>query len=94
MARGNQRDKAREANQKKACPTEALEGSVANADFGGTYLQMAAQKSGTQMSGTEMQREREKVAEKMRQKQLAGMCSLLSVGFLNKEPGCVTGTWC
>lgn len=49
MARGNQRDKAREANQKK----------------------MAAQKSGTQMSGTEMQREREKVAEKMRQKQLA-----------------------
>lgn len=49
MARGNQRDKAREATQKK----------------------MAAMKSGTQMSGTEMQREREKVAEKMRQKQLA-----------------------
>jgi len=45
MARGNQRDKAREANQKK----------------------MAAQKSSNNMSGSEMQREKEKVAAKMRE---------------------------
>jgi len=49
MARGNQRDKAREANQKK----------------------LAGQKKGTTMSGTEMQRDKEAVAEKMRQKQAA-----------------------
>ncbi|KAN0108190.1 four F5 protein [Hyaloscypha variabilis] len=49
MARGNQRDKAREANQKK----------------------MAEQKKGNSMSGSEMQREKEKVAQKMREKQAA-----------------------
>ncbi|TVY50028.1 hypothetical protein LOCC1_G000160 [Lachnellula occidentalis] len=50
MARGNQRDKAREANQKK----------------------LADQKKGNGMTGSEMQREKEKVAEKMREKQAAG----------------------
>ncbi|KAG9234818.1 putative serf family protein [Amylocarpus encephaloides] len=49
MARGNQRDKAREANQKK----------------------LADQKKHNTMSGTEMQREKEKVAQKMREKQAA-----------------------
>jgi len=49
MARGNQRDKAREANQKK----------------------LASQKSGNSMTGAEMQREKEKVAAKMREKQAA-----------------------
>jgi len=49
MARGNQRDKAREATQKK----------------------LAAQKSHNTMSGAEMQREKEKVAQKMREKQAA-----------------------
>ncbi|CEA17198.1 4F5 domain protein [Blumeria hordei DH14] len=50
MARGNQRDKAREANLKK----------------------LAEQKKGNSMSGPEMQREKEKVAQKMREKQAAG----------------------
>lgn len=49
MARGNQRDKAREANQKK----------------------LAAMKKGNSKSGTEMARDKEAVAEKMRQKQAA-----------------------
>ncbi|CAD6505150.1 BgTH12-00645 [Blumeria graminis f. sp. triticale] len=49
MARGNQRDKAREANLKK----------------------LAEQKKGNSMSGPEMQREKEKVAQKMREKQAA-----------------------
>jgi len=49
MARGNQRDKAREANQKK----------------------LAGQKGGNAMTGSEMQREKEKVAAKMREKQAA-----------------------
>merc|ERR1712093_65621 len=48
MARGNQRDKAREANQKK----------------------MADMKKGNSMSGSEMQREKEKVAAKMKEKPL------------------------
>ncbi|CZS90228.1 uncharacterized protein RAG0_01368 [Rhynchosporium agropyri] len=49
MARGNQRDKAREANQKK----------------------LASQKNGNSMTGSEMQREKEAVAQKMREKQAA-----------------------
>jgi len=49
MARGNQRDRDRIANQKK----------------------MATQKSSNNMSGSEMQREKEKVAAKMREKQAA-----------------------
>ncbi|KAH8906952.1 hypothetical protein BR93DRAFT_968508 [Coniochaeta sp. PMI_546] len=47
MARGNQREKAREANLKK----------------------MAAQKKGNTKSGTELQRDKELAAEKMREKQ-------------------------
>jgi len=49
MARGNQRDKAREANQKK----------------------LQGQKAGNSMTGTELQRAKEKAAEVMRQKQAA-----------------------
>jgi len=49
MTRGNQRDKAREKNQK---------------------LQ-AQQKKGNAKSGTEMQREKEALAAKMREKQAA-----------------------
>ncbi|CAJ2510372.1 Uu.00g050750.m01.CDS01 [Anthostomella pinea] len=49
MARGNQRDKAREKNQKAE----------------------AAKKSGNQMSGTAMQKNKEDVAAIMRQKQAA-----------------------
>jgi len=49
MARGNQRDKAREANLKK----------------------QAALKKGNSKSGTEMAREKELVAQKMREKQAA-----------------------
>ncbi|KAK4156677.1 hypothetical protein C8A00DRAFT_12431 [Chaetomidium leptoderma] len=51
MARGNQRDKAREANQKK----------------------LAANKKGHGMSGSELAKAKEVAAEKMRQKQAAGM---------------------
>ncbi|TVY32361.1 hypothetical protein LSUB1_G006662 [Lachnellula subtilissima] len=58
MARGNQRDKAREANQKK----------------------LADQKKGNAMTGSEMQREKEKVAEKMRQKQAAADAKKLADG--------------
>ncbi|RDW60821.1 4F5 protein [Coleophoma cylindrospora] len=53
MARGNQRDKAREATQKK----------------------LASEKSKNNMTGSEMQREKEKVAAKMREKQAAGRLS-------------------
>ncbi|KAL2203541.1 hypothetical protein CC79DRAFT_1371593 [Sarocladium strictum] len=49
MARGNQRDKAREANLKK----------------------QAGQKSGNNMSGSEMAKAKESAAEIMRQKQAA-----------------------
>ncbi|PSS27197.1 hypothetical protein M430DRAFT_32030 [Amorphotheca resinae ATCC 22711] len=49
MARGNQRDKAREATQKK----------------------LAEQKKANTMSGPEMQREKERVAQRMREKQAA-----------------------
>ncbi|KUI60651.1 hypothetical protein VM1G_11921 [Cytospora mali] len=47
MARGNQREKAREANQKK----------------------MSQMKTKNAKTGTEMQRDKEAVAEKMREKQ-------------------------
>ncbi|KAI0852107.1 hypothetical protein F5Y00DRAFT_228667, partial [Daldinia vernicosa] len=50
MARGNQREKAREKNLKA----------------------QAAQKSKNSKSGTEMQRDKEAVAEMMRKKQAAG----------------------
>ncbi|KAK4121795.1 hypothetical protein N657DRAFT_576475 [Parathielavia appendiculata] len=51
MARGNQRDKAREANQKK----------------------QAAMKKGHNMSGSELAKAKEIAAQKMREKQAAGM---------------------
>jgi hypothetical protein len=72
MARGNQRDKAREANQKKmadqvlcAVPVGSFAISVADHDA-------IVQKKGNSMSGTEMKAEKEKVAAKMREKQAAG----------------------
>ncbi|KAK0704988.1 hypothetical protein B0H67DRAFT_649378 [Lasiosphaeris hirsuta] len=51
MARGNQRDKAREAAQKK----------------------LAGQKKGNAKSGSELARDKEIAAQKMREKQAAGM---------------------
>ncbi|KAK3898832.1 hypothetical protein C8A05DRAFT_37568 [Staphylotrichum tortipilum] len=51
MARGNQRDKAREAAQKK----------------------LAAAKKGHGMSGSELAKAKEVAAQKMREKQAAGM---------------------
>jgi hypothetical protein len=73
MARGNQRDKAREANQKKM----ADQVSAAHKDLCimRKYLanhNLQLQKKGNAMSGSEMQREKEKVAAKMREKQAAG----------------------
>ncbi|KJR85549.1 4F5 domain protein [Sporothrix schenckii 1099-18] len=50
MARGNQRDKAREKNLKA----------------------QAGQKKANTKSGTEMQRDRDELAKKMREKQAAG----------------------
>lgn len=62
MARGNQRDKAREACQKK----------------------LAEQKKCNTMSGSELRREREKVAQKMREKQAAADARKAS-GALSKR---------
>ena len=74
MARGNQRDKAREANQKKMASqvwwgVESLGGAIS---FVATRADVMLQKSSNNMSGSEMQREKEKVAAKMREKQAAG----------------------
>jgi len=63
MARGNQRDKAREANQKK----------------------MAEQKKSNAMSGTEMQREKERVAKMMREKQAAADAKKAAEGATAKK---------
>lgn len=79
MARGNQRDKAREANQKKMADQVRLfthrcqtggESSVREV----LTLFSRPQKKSNSMSGSEMQREKEKVAAKMREKQAAGLC--------------------
>ncbi len=75
MARGNQRDKAREANQKKmAEQVSALRLSQPCDCFRNTTLTacIGVQKKSNNMSGSEMQREKEKVAQKMREKQAAG----------------------
>ncbi|KAK3304538.1 uncharacterized protein B0T15DRAFT_536828 [Chaetomium strumarium] len=56
MSRGNQRDKAREANMKK----------------------QAAQKKAHGMSGSELAKAKELAAQKMREKQAAGMRPSLS----------------
>lgn len=73
MARGNQRDKAREKTQAKlasqVCPYLCiLPGNTdQNADTG-----KKTQKSGNTMSGSEQQRAKEAAAEIMRKKQAAG----------------------
>lgn len=73
MARGNQRDKAREKTQAKlasqVCPYLCIlpDNTDQNADTG-----KKNQKSGNTMSGSEQQRAKEAAAEIMRKKQAAG----------------------
>lgn len=76
MARGNQRDKAREANQKKMAdqvgePRGLWAISIVKITC--PNYDRTLQKKSNSMSGTEMQREKEKVAKMMREKQAAGM---------------------
>ncbi|KAH8888208.1 hypothetical protein GQ53DRAFT_826368 [Thozetella sp. PMI_491] len=61
MARGNQREKSREANLKK----------------------QASQKNKNTKTGSEMQRDKEAVAAKMREKQAAGtaICIMTTLPF-------------
>lgn len=70
MARGNQRDKAREANLKKqaAQVSQGVEWTW----IPSTVALTSGQKKGNTMSGTEMQRAKESAADIMRQKQAAG----------------------
>lgn len=74
MARGNQRDKAREKTQAKlasqVCPYLCIlpDNTDQNADTG----KKNKQKSGNTMSGSEQQRAKEAAAEIMRKKQAAG----------------------
>ncbi|TQS31483.1 hypothetical protein Golomagni_08232 [Golovinomyces magnicellulatus] len=70
MARGNQRDKAREANQKKAAAQVRLPVVVDQCSLSTVTLTFAKKKGNT-MSGTEMQRAKESAADIMRQKQAA-----------------------
>ncbi|XXG97041.1 hypothetical protein Hte_003335 [Hypoxylon texense] len=63
MARGNQRDKAREKNLKA----------------------QAAQKSKNTKSGTEMQRDKEAVAEMMRKKQAAADAKKAAAAGVTKK---------
>jgi 4F5 protein related disordered region len=77
MARGNQRDKAREANQKKMADQVSIFFCANVSDSSGIYADSISrlQKKSNNMSGSEMQREKEKVAAKMREKQAAGRSS-------------------
>jgi len=72
MARGNQRDKAREANQKKLADQVGHENCLTYWPRQNQHAD-SLQKKGNSMSGSEMQREKEKVAQKMREKQAAGI---------------------
>ncbi|KEZ46155.1 hypothetical protein SAPIO_CDS1024 [Scedosporium apiospermum] len=72
MSRGNQREKAREANLKKQA---AQAGSKPNPYTIGQFARLGASgapQPGNTMSGTQMQNAKEKAAEIMRQKQAAG----------------------
>ncbi len=78
MARGNQRDKAREANQKKLADQVSRrtwwphsKGYFLNPEALLTTFSFA-HKKGNSMSGAEMARQKEAVAERMRIKQAAG----------------------
>jgi hypothetical protein len=77
MARGNQRDKAREANQKKMADQVSIFFCAIVSDSSRIYADSISrlQKKSNNMSGSEMQREKEKVAAKMREKQAAGRSS-------------------
>jgi hypothetical protein len=77
MARGNQRDKAREANQKKMADQVSIFFCAKVSDSPRIYADSISrlQKKSNNMSGSEMQREKEKVAAKMREKQAAGRSS-------------------
>ena len=72
MARGNQRDKAREKNQAKLAAQVRM---VLCARRHSTPLQktnLDLQKSGNNMTGSELQKAKESAAEIMRKKQAAG----------------------
>ncbi len=77
MARGNQRDKAREANQKKLADQVSLRTRWSysehclNSDALLTIFS-STQKKGNSMSGAEMARQKEAVDVRMRIKQAAG----------------------
>ncbi len=76
MARGSQRDKAREANQKKMADqvySSFVLGAVDVSRISCADRIFRLQKKSNSMSGSEMQREKEKVVAKMREKQAAGM---------------------
>lgn len=79
MARGNQRDKAREAAQKKLAgqvsrpPSGPLQPDCPPRGRTCSDVLRRLQKKGSGLSGTEMQRNKEQAAEIMRQKQAAGM---------------------
>ena len=75
MARGNQRDKAREAAQKKQAGqvSNCLEGPPSRcACIQIIFTNWDLQKAGNNMSGTEMQRAKEKTAQLMKEKQAKG----------------------
>ena len=75
MARGNQREKAREKNLKEqgqqVCISHASSASLLS---GLTGCFASSQKKKNTMSGTEFARTKEDQAAIMRQKQEAGMC--------------------
>ena len=77
MARGNQRDKAREANQKKLAATvripslPSLHPHLQEPVL--TAPSCRPQKKGNTLSGSELAKAKEVAAQKMREKQLAGM---------------------
>lgn len=74
MARGNQRDKAREANLKKQAAMVGLYRDTLSSLYRGCS-DATLQKKGNSLSGTELQRAKETAAEKMREKQRLGMIS-------------------
>lgn len=83
MARGNQRDKAREKNQAKLAGAVRLFLSHP-LPLKKDLILMLLQKSGNSMTGSEMMRNKDDVAAIMRKKQAAGMLRLLPMGFERK----------
>lgn len=97
MARGNQRDKAREANQKKLADQVScnLCDWFASSRTVTLTTNFFLQKKGNNMTGSEMAREKEKVAAKMREKQAAGECGKLVIQafMLTISSWCEEGRW-